>query len=85
MSNHVDGVEKAIIVKTSAQLKMSLAISVRKEDILAHNVFPKKYSDSLDATHSSDDTTFLDAGYKQKITQSRQPQPNCTNKKSPLN
>ena len=68
MSNDVDGVEKAIIVEISTQLKMSFVISVRKEDSLAHSAFPRGLShnsvdttDSLDATHSSDDTiTFLD-------------------------
>ena len=38
MSTHVNGVEKATIVKTSAQLKMSLVVSVRKENILVHNI-----------------------------------------------
>ena len=44
MSNHVDGMEKAIIVEISAQLKMSFVISVRKEYILAHNAFPSGLS-----------------------------------------
>ena len=44
MSNHVGGVKKAIIVEISAQLKMSLVISVKQEDILAYNALPRELS-----------------------------------------
>ena len=70
ISNNVDGVERAITVKTSTQLKMSLVISVRKEDILVHNFFQRTATqhsvdtaDSLDATHSIADTTTFPPRY----------------------